>query len=161
MAGQGEGGGALEKGVAEGSKGAEVRPRTSLAELMPILTLLRRLCEPLAYLHGEGIVHGDLKPENIIIRNGHTPVLLDFGVTSQFAGSLSWEGTRIEAGMAGTVPYMAPEQAQGEMVDARADLYSLGCILFELVVDDGVAVDQVSRTAADTEFFDSITGCLF
>ncbi len=134
MAAGEKGGNALEQASPRAAGSGEVRPRTSLAELMPILTLLRRLCQPLAYLHGEGIVHGDLKPENIIIRNGHTPVLLDFGVTSQFAGNLSWEGTRIEAGMAGTVPYMAPEQAQGEMVDARADLYSLGCILFELVV---------------------------
>ncbi len=109
------------------------RSWTSFEELRPILTLVRRLCDPLSYLHGEGIVHGDLKPANVLIRPGGVPVLVDFGVTSQFHGPLSLAKSRIERGVVGTVNYMAPEQARGVTVDARADLYSLGCILYELL----------------------------
>ncbi|MBI2570254.1 MAG: tetratricopeptide repeat protein, partial [Candidatus Schekmanbacteria bacterium] len=119
------------------------RPRTSPtpppaeartpSRLGPILTLVRRLCAPLAFLHGEGIVHRDLKPENILVRPDGRPVIVDFGLAASFAGGASREALSVEAGMAGTVSYMAPEQIRGELVDARADLYALGCILYELL----------------------------
>ena len=101
--------------------------------LRSLLTLVRRLCDPLAFLHGEGIVHRDLKPDNVLVRPDGMPVLMDFGLTARFAGPLSRETLELAAGATGTVPYMAPEQARGEPVDARADLYSLGCMLYELL----------------------------
>ncbi|MBI2565785.1 MAG: protein kinase [Candidatus Schekmanbacteria bacterium] len=107
--------------------------RDASARLPGILTLMRRLCVPLAYLHGQGIVHRDLKPDNVLVQSNGCPVLVDFGLATHFGGDRSREVLSVEAGAAGTVAYMAPEQIRGELVDARADLYSLGCILYELL----------------------------
>jgi predicted ATPase len=101
--------------------------------LLDRLTLVRRLCAPLAYLHGEGIVHRDLKPGNVLVRPDGLPVLVDFGLVGRFAAGLSREALEVEAAAGGTVAYMAPEQARGRLVDARADLYSLGCMVYELL----------------------------
>jgi serine/threonine protein kinase len=100
--------------------------------LGPTLTLLRRLCAPLAFLHGEGLVHRDLKPENIFLQDDGRPVLVDLGIAARFGGAEGREELDIER-IAGTPAYMAPEQFRGELVDARADLYALGCILYECV----------------------------
>jgi predicted Ser/Thr protein kinase/tetratricopeptide (TPR) repeat protein len=94
-----------------------------------VLTILRRLCETLAYLHGRGLVHRDLSPRNVIVRDGH-PVLIDFGFAS-----IPYEESRkaiddSTIGM-GTLPYLAPEQIRGDEVDARTDLYAMGCLLYE------------------------------
>jgi predicted Ser/Thr protein kinase len=97
-----------------------------------VLSLLRRLCRALAYVHGEGIVHRDLKPENVLLRADGQPVLVDFGVLAAFGGADGRETLSVEAGPAGTPLYMAPEQLRGELVDARADLYALGCVMYEL-----------------------------
>ena len=60
-------------------------------------------------------------------------MLVDFGLMSQFAGRVSRERFEVAGSTVGTAAYMAPEQVLGELVDARADLYALGCILYELV----------------------------
>jgi predicted ATPase len=104
-----------------------------LGSLQEALGVVRRLCEALGYLHGEGIVHRDLKPGNVMLRQDGSPVLMDFGLISRFGNPVSREALEIGGGAGGTVAYMAPEQAQGRRVDARADLYSLGCILYEVV----------------------------
>ena len=105
-------------------------------EALPtVLTLMRRLCSSLAYLHGEGLVHRDLKPENILVRPDGRPVLVDFGLSSRFGGGLR-DTLEVPEGTAGTFAYMAPEQAMGELVDARADLYALGCVLHEILAGD-------------------------
>ncbi len=101
--------------------------------LVEVLSLVRRLCAPLAFLHGEGIVHRDLKPENVFIRGGDVPVLVDFGLVASFEGARGRDSLELAGTTMGTPAYMAPEQIRGEVVDARADLYSLGCLLFELV----------------------------
>jgi serine/threonine protein kinase/tetratricopeptide (TPR) repeat protein len=101
--------------------------------LFGLLGVVRRLCETLAFLHGEGIVHRDLKPENVLVRHDGTPVLMDFGLASRFGGELSREDLESDSPLVGTVAYMAPEQARRQIVDARADLYSLGCLLYELI----------------------------
>lgn len=103
------------------------------ARLPEALTLLRCLCATLAALHGEGLVHRDLKPENIWVRPDNTPVLVDFGLANQYIAAGGREPLQVAAALEGTIYYMAPEQIQGEAVDARADLYSLGCIFYELL----------------------------
>jgi eukaryotic-like serine/threonine-protein kinase len=108
---------------------AEPRP----ASLRPALGLVRRLCYALSYLHGEGIVHRDLKPDNILVRPDGQPVVVDFGLMSRSSAELSREALEVTELVSGTVAYMPPEQIRGERVDARADLYSLGCILYELI----------------------------
>ena len=87
--------------------------------------LLSRIAFSLAAVHGAGVVHRDLKPENIILRGGDAPVLIDFGIALLKGGSAE-RGT-------GTPAYMAPEQRRGGKTDARADLYALGIIAFELL----------------------------
>ncbi|WP_375769109.1 AAA family ATPase [Archangium gephyra] len=97
------------------------------------LLLVRRICTALGYLHGEGIVHRDLKPDNILVLPSGQPVLMDFGLVSAFGGARSRESLDVGGTMEGSSGYMAPEQISGDLVDARADLYALGCILYELV----------------------------
>jgi predicted ATPase/serine/threonine protein kinase len=100
-----------------------------MAALEPVLSLIHALCAPLAFLHGHGIVHRDLKPQNVFVQ-GDRPVLTDLGVAGRFSGALGREELTAEGQLMGTLPYMAPEQIRGELVDARADLYALGCILY-------------------------------
>jgi hypothetical protein len=107
--------------------------RTHGPELQRILTIVRRLCTTLVYLHGKGVVHRDLKPDNVIVRRGDWPVLVDFGLSLRFAGTLGRETLEIDAGTKGTPAYMAPEQLRGEFVDARAGLYAPGCLLYGLL----------------------------
>ncbi|QRN97848.1 AAA family ATPase [Archangium violaceum] len=101
--------------------------------LTEALGLVRRICAALGFLHGEGIVHRDLKPDNIVVRPDGQPVLMDFGLVSAFGGARSRESLDVGGAMEGSSGYMAPEQISGELVDARADLYALGCILYEMV----------------------------
>ncbi len=108
-------------------------PEAAGGELPLALRLIRAICEPLSYLHGEGLVHRDLKPENVLVRPSGQPVLLDFGLSVPFTGRLGRDLLAHHGRMVGTREYMSPEQIRGEFVDARSDLYSLGCMLFQLV----------------------------
>ncbi len=99
--------------------------------LPDVVQIFARLCQTLSYLHGEGIVHLDLKPSNILLRPDGQPVVLDFGITRQIAGGLNREVLNVDALQGGTEFYMAPEQIAGNATDARTDLYALGCMLFE------------------------------
>ena len=100
--------------------------------LLPaLLAVIRRLCAPLGFLHGSGIVHRDLKPDNIFLRPDGSPVLVDLGLAGGFSGAGGREELAAEGKLMGSLAYMAPEQTRAELVDARADLYALGCILYE------------------------------
>jgi tetratricopeptide (TPR) repeat protein len=108
--------------------------RRKSAAIVPLLRLVQRLCEPLAFIHAQGIVHRDLKPQNVTLRSpSNEPVLVDFGLIGRWSAVLARESLEIGGELSGTVDYMAPEQLRGEYVDARADLYSLGCLLYEVV----------------------------
>lgn len=100
--------------------------------LQELLTLFRRLCDPLAFVHGEGLVHCDLKPENVFLCHDGRSILVDFGLISRFGAAADREVLDIEL-FVGTAEYMAPEQWEGKPVDARTDLYALGCILHECI----------------------------
>ncbi len=89
-----------------------------------------QVCEGLAYVHSRGLVHRDLKPSNIMVDDARRVRLMDFGLV-KLAGDSS--SVTQHGRVVGTYSYMAPEQARGEHVDHRADLYSLGVILFELL----------------------------
>ncbi|MCL2723841.1 MAG: serine/threonine protein kinase [Polyangiaceae bacterium] len=85
--------------------------------------------------HGAGLVHRDLKPQNLFLTTDGDLKLLDFGVAMAVAETNTAAGDKPQKGFAvfGTPEYMAPEQVAGETVDARCDLYALGCVLYELV----------------------------
>ena len=90
---------------------------------------MAQLCDGLAFIHARGLVHRDLKPSNILVTPAHRAILVDFGLVKRLH-----EDRATDPGRAvGTYRYMAPEQARGEAVDYRADLYSLGATLYELL----------------------------
>lgn len=93
-----------------------------------IVAIARQICAALEHAHTRGIVHRDLKPENVLLTDDGTVKLMDFGLARSAASRLSAEGTVV-----GTVFYLAPEQALGNPVDGRADLYALGVLLYELL----------------------------
>jgi tetratricopeptide (TPR) repeat protein len=96
------------------------------------LEVLARVCRALGFVHAQGVVHRDIKPANILVRADGQPVLLDFGLVSQTAVGGKREQLDLEM-LGGTPAFMAPEQAARGQVDARADLYALGCLLYELL----------------------------
>jgi tetratricopeptide (TPR) repeat protein len=97
------------------------------------LALARVVAGALEHAHRLGVVHRDIKPENILIHQGE-PMVMDFGVA--FAAGAGPERLT-EAGLSlGTPAYMSPEQATGEAVDGRSDVYSLGCVLYEMLAGE-------------------------
>jgi serine/threonine-protein kinase len=95
------------------------------------LRLGREIAQALDYAHRQGVAHLDVKPENILLQDGHA-IITDFGIAR--AMSSATERSRHEpTPLLGTPSYMSPEQALGENVDGRSDVYSLGCVLFEMI----------------------------
>ncbi|MNM20695.1 Serine/threonine-protein kinase StkP [compost metagenome] len=95
------------------------------------LLYIRQIASALGYAHAQGLVHRDVKPANILFRADGTAVLSDFGI----AKSLDDRTQFTQAGFAvGTPSYMSPEQARGQDIDGRADLYALGVVFYEMLV---------------------------
>jgi serine/threonine-protein kinase len=95
------------------------------------LQFARQMAAGLTAAHEAGVVHRDLKPANILI-GGDTALITDFGIAHSLAGTSEGFG-----GIVGTIRYMAPEQAQGQPVDHRADIYAFGLILWEMLTGRG------------------------
>jgi serine/threonine protein kinase len=94
--------------------------------------VVEAVCDPIEYAHQQGVVHGDLKPNNILIRPDGRPKILDFGM-SRLLNKEANPSQRSSVGAVGTVLYMAPEQVRGEELGPRTDVYALGIILYELL----------------------------
>jgi len=95
-----------------------------------VLSIVAQLCLALDHLHGQGLVHRDLKPTNVMIGDNGRATLLDFGLACRARGPGAAPGSGDVC--VGTMEYAAPEQICGDAVDARADIYSLGCMLYEM-----------------------------
>jgi eukaryotic-like serine/threonine-protein kinase len=105
--------------------------RAAGGKLAEALTLFARLSDPLDFIHQTGTVHGDLKPSNVFLRDGQNPILMDFGLASRARGALGREALVVTGRPRGSLPYIAPEIIRGQIPDTRADLYALGCMLYE------------------------------
>ncbi len=112
--------------------------------------LVRRVAEALAYAHARGVVHCDIKPANIFLSRRDKPKLLDFGIARVAHGAAL---PALDGLVAGSPHYLAPEQIEGSPVDARADLYSLGVVLYELLAGrkafDGSSLDEITRAVLE------------
>jgi tetratricopeptide (TPR) repeat protein len=117
------------------------------------LALARQIVSGLGAAHEAAVVHRDLKPANIMVEDGEWALLMDFGIARSVTGGTSHGGT-IAGTVVGTIDYMAPEQARGEMVDARADIYAFGLILYEMLTGrrqlsgDSAVADLMARMNA-------------
>jgi serine/threonine-protein kinase len=119
-------------------EGESLRDRLDREKQLPVeeaLQIAREVAEGLSYAHSLGVVHRDIKPGNILLSGGHT-LVADFGIARAISAA---GGTQLtERGIAiGTPAYMSPEQGSGQdAVDGRSDLYSLGCVLYEMLAGD-------------------------
>ncbi len=104
----------------------ETQQRLPLAESIRIMAAI---CDAVHYAHQRGMIHRDLKPANVMINPQGQPILMDFGVAKILGGQ---QHTATGA-VVGTPAYLSPEQARGDRPDSRADIYSLGVVLFEML----------------------------
>lgn len=108
--------------------GDELRDNGPMAPA-PVVDLALQICGGLEHAHASGLVHRDVKPGNLLLRADGTVKIADFGIArAAQATKLTQIGSVL-----GTAAYLAPEQAEGKQVTAAADIYSLGCVLFELL----------------------------
>lgn len=120
-------------------EGESLRDRLLRQQQLPVdeaIRIAREVASALEYAHSHDIVHRDIKPENILLQDGRA-VVADFGICRAITHSTDIDPITL-AGMAvGTPQYMSPEQAAGEReIDGRSDVYSLACVLYELLVGD-------------------------
>jgi tetratricopeptide (TPR) repeat protein/predicted Ser/Thr protein kinase len=114
-------GGSLREALKEGPRGIEAADR-----------MLGQIAEALSVAHKQGVVHRDLKPENILLDEEGNAYLTDFGIAKDIGG----EGLTKTGKMVGSVDYLAPEQAKGEGVTPKTDIYGLGVVLYEVLVGE-------------------------
>ncbi|GAB2889751.1 SUMF1/EgtB/PvdO family nonheme iron enzyme [Microbulbifer echini] len=112
--------------------GGSVAERLARGPMEPLeaLNVVRQIAMALDHSHSKGYVHRDLKPENILFREDGSAVLSDFGVARAVAHTTRMTNSGM---VVGTPHYMSPEQARGNTIDGRADLYSLGVVFYEML----------------------------
>lgn len=114
-------------------RAARSRPLFPVAgggHLAEVFSIVQKLCLALEHLHASGIVHRDVKPANVFLGDDGRTTLIDYGLACAASPTAPMEGGAI---CVGTLEYAAPEQICGGPLDHRADIYSLGCLLYELV----------------------------
>jgi serine/threonine protein kinase len=129
-------------------EGESLRDRLDREKQLPIPDALRiagEVADALQYAHERGVIHRDIKPENILLQRGHA-VVADFGIA--LAAAKTGGARMTETGMSlGTPTYMSPEQAMGSReVDARTDIYSLGCVVYEMLAGEPPFVGPTAQS---------------
>ncbi|MBA3277836.1 MAG: Stk1 family PASTA domain-containing Ser/Thr kinase, partial [Geodermatophilaceae bacterium] len=115
----------------EGATLRDVLKDEGVMDVQAAMTFAADICAALDFSHRNGIVHRDVKPGNVMITPGGAVKVMDFGIARAVSDSSATMTST--AAVIGTAQYLSPEQARGESVDARSDVYSAGCLLFELV----------------------------
>ncbi|MFG0283180.1 MAG: WD40 repeat domain-containing serine/threonine protein kinase [Phycisphaerales bacterium JB039] len=120
------------------------------------LALFDRICQAVQHAHQKGVIHRDLKPSNILVTevDGQpVPKIIDFGIAKALADGRMGAASRITHGhqLLGTPEYMSPEQATGEELDTRSDVYSLGVLLYELLCGASPFDRQLLRRAGPAQ----------
>ena len=119
----------LETGVEAVLTDEEQREQNKPERLAALCEALAQVCDGLSFIHGRGLLHRDVKPANILVTPLRRAILVDFGLAKRFSDDQITDHGRV----VGTYRYMSPEQARGEPLDRRSDLYSLGATLYELL----------------------------
>src|SRR5687768_334971 len=117
-------------------EGETLRDRLHREAPLPLrdaMKIAREMADALHYAHNAGVVHRDIKPENILLAGGHARVA-DFGIA--LAGTSAGSALTQTGMVVGTTRYMSPEQALGLPLDRRSDIYSLGCVVYEMLAGD-------------------------
>jgi len=107
---------------------------------LDIVQITEDVAQGLGFAHGRGVIHRDLKPDNILLRSDGSAVISDFGIARALSGHVASTGVDMAIG---TPQYLSPEQAQGRPLDARVDFYALGITLFK------AATGEVPFTSSD------------
>jgi serine/threonine protein kinase len=115
---------------------AKLNDRDRIARLRHVIA---QMCDGLACIHARGLVHRDVKPSNVLIAEDGVAKLVDFGLVKS---TLSSGNTTAAGRVVGTYRYMSPEQARGARVDGRSDLYSLGCLTYEMLCGRAPFIQQ-------------------
>jgi TolB-like protein/Flp pilus assembly protein TadD len=139
-------------------EGETLRERLEREGQLPIdqaLSIAAEVADGLAYAHEHSVVHRDIKPGNILLSAGHARIA-DFGVARAISEA---GGEKVTAtGMAvGTPAYMSPEQASGDEVDERSDLYALGCVLYEMLAGEPPLTGSTAQSTAAKRLTDRPT----
>ncbi len=118
-------------------RGGSLRALLNAKLRLPVdeaITLLEGVARALSHAHSRLVLHCDVKPENILVEDGH-PYLMDFGIARRLGAEADeWSLVRESVGYsAGTPAYVSPEQAAGESIDQRSDIYSLACVAYEML----------------------------
>ena len=116
--------------------GSSLRQRMVRERQLPVgdvVRIGRDIATALSVLHRDGIIHRDVKPENVLLRDGHDVLVADYGIARAAEGVAPEELTSTGI-VLGTPAYMSPEQAGGNQVDARTDQYSWGCLIYEMLL---------------------------
>jgi serine/threonine-protein kinase len=126
--GEGEGEKILTMELVDGEPLSALLAREGPLPVAQVVAIASSICAGLAAAHAAGVIHRDLKPDNVLVERGGRVVITDFGIARAAAAGEALSS----AAFVGTPAYMAPEQIEGAAIDARADLYALGAMLFEL-----------------------------